>query len=425
MTARIPRQDGRARNSAPSPRPAPTGLVAADSRVAVQLTVNGTPVDLHVPPRLTLADALRDRLGLTGTHLGCEHGVCGMCTVLVDGEAARACLLFACQLQDADVVTVEGLGRPDDLHPLQEAFSRRHGLQCGFCTPGFLLSAYDLLTLSPDTPEDKLPEELSGVLCRCTGYRGIVEAVADVSRACPDGIPGPGNCAPRTLLGRLPGNGVRTAAKDSPSSAPADEPDEIRLPPGEPTVAVEISTDVDASPRDVWNVLDDAPLVATCLPGAELTDTLGGDRYRGRARVSLGPVRLQFVGLAHVVERDADSRRLRVLAAGDDPGGGSVRADIRVCVDEDGWTSRITATADVFLAGRVAQFGRSLADDVSAVLFEQFSAALGDAASGTPGTARQQAPSALRMVLSALRRRLARVRRRITSHLTPRRSSER
>jgi 2-furoyl-CoA dehydrogenase FAD binding subunit len=181
----------------PAPGPPPAPLTPADARATTHLTVNGTPVTLSLPPRVTLADALRDRLGLTGTHLGCEHGICGMCTVLVDGQAARSCLLFACQLERAEVLTVEGLGRPGELHPLQQAFGRYHALQCGFCTPGFLLSAYDLLTHKPRVTQEELAAELSGVLCRCTGYRNILSAVADVARAHPDGITLPLNCPPQ------------------------------------------------------------------------------------------------------------------------------------------------------------------------------------------------------------------------------------
>lgn len=168
----------------------------ADGLAATELTVNGARVALRLAPRVTLADALRDHLGLTGTHLGCEHGICGMCTVLVNGDAARSCLLFACQLAGADVITVEGLGRQDDLHPLQEAFGRHHALQCGFCTPGFLLSAFDLLTHYPSVTDEELPAELSGVLCRCTGYRNIRTAVAEVAGAYRDGLPEPINCGP-------------------------------------------------------------------------------------------------------------------------------------------------------------------------------------------------------------------------------------
>lgn len=188
-----------------APRPV---RVAAGELVEVRLTVNGTAVTLRLPARVTLADALRDHLGLTGTHLGCEHGVCGMCTVLVDGQAARSCLLFACQLDESEVVTVEGLGRPNDLHPLQETFGRHHALQCGFCTPGFLLSAYDLLSTKPDVTAEELPRELSGVLCRCTGYRNVCTAVTETQRAYPEGIPGPGNCGHRPLAGRMGGGTV-------------------------------------------------------------------------------------------------------------------------------------------------------------------------------------------------------------------------
>jgi 2-furoyl-CoA dehydrogenase FAD binding subunit len=170
---------------------APAKQCEATQDAITTMTVNGNQATVAAPPRVTLADALRDRLGLKGTHLGCEHGICGMCTVLVDGQAARSCLLFACQLDGAEVLTVEGLGRPGELHPLQRAFGRHHALQCGFCTPGFLLSAYDLLRHKPGIAENDLAGELSGVLCRCTGYRNILAAVADVARAHPDGLPAP------------------------------------------------------------------------------------------------------------------------------------------------------------------------------------------------------------------------------------------
>jgi len=132
----------------------------------------------RVEPRVTLADFLRDELALTGTHLACEHGVCGACTVLVDGRSARACLLFAVQAAGHAVTTVEGLSGPrESLHPVQEAFSEKHGLQCGFCTPGFLMSAVELLKENPRPSEEEIREHLSGNLCRCTGYQNIVSAV--------------------------------------------------------------------------------------------------------------------------------------------------------------------------------------------------------------------------------------------------------
>ena len=188
---------------------APARKCLASQGAVTEMTVNGKQVTVTAPPRMTLADALRDRLGLTGTHIGCEHGICGMCTVLVDGQAARSCLLFACQLDGAEVLTVEGLGRPGELHPLQQAFGRHHALQCGFCTPGFLLSAYDLLRHRPEVRQDELAAELSGVLCRCTGYRNILSAVAEVARTHPDGLPAPLNCAGTALRHRRRGHGRR------------------------------------------------------------------------------------------------------------------------------------------------------------------------------------------------------------------------
>jgi carbon-monoxide dehydrogenase small subunit len=147
--------------------------------MTVQLTVNGEQRSAEVEVRKTLADFLRDDLGLTGTHLGCEHGVCGSCTVLIDGDAVRSCLMLAVQADGAEVVTIEGLAAPDGtLHPIQQAFMESHAFQCGFCTPGFIISVYDLLTNTPGgLSRDEIRPALSGNLCRCTGYQSIVAGV--------------------------------------------------------------------------------------------------------------------------------------------------------------------------------------------------------------------------------------------------------
>ena len=150
----------------------------------VRFTVNGKSVEVDVEPRMTLADCLRHVLRLTGTHVGCEHGVCGACTVIVDGAAVRSCLMLAVQADEASVVTIEGLNSPDDeLTPLQASFRKHHALQCGFCTPGFLTTAHALLSEEPDADEDRVREVLSGNLCRCTGYIPIIEAVLDARAA--------------------------------------------------------------------------------------------------------------------------------------------------------------------------------------------------------------------------------------------------
>ena len=149
--------------------------------IAFTLKVNGKDYAIRAPARRNLADALREDCGLTGTHLGCEHGVCGACTVLVDGKPVRACLMFAVQAQGQEVRTVEGLAEVTDagdvLHPLQQAFWEHHGLQCGFCTPGFLMLAAGVLEAEPEISDDELKHVLSSNLCRCTGYQNIVKAV--------------------------------------------------------------------------------------------------------------------------------------------------------------------------------------------------------------------------------------------------------
>jgi aerobic-type carbon monoxide dehydrogenase small subunit (CoxS/CutS family) len=145
--------------------------------VTVRLKVNGVAREGRCPPRKLLVDFLREDLALTGTHVGCEHGICGACTILVNGEAARSCLMLAVQADGAELTTVEGLLTSGALHPLQEAFHEHHGLQCGFCTPGMLLTALDLLRAHPDPTEAEIREGLSAVLCRCTGYHGIIKAV--------------------------------------------------------------------------------------------------------------------------------------------------------------------------------------------------------------------------------------------------------
>jgi len=149
----------------------------SDNKTDVILTVNGKDYAIRVEPRRTLADALRDQCGLTGTNSGCEHGVCGTCTVIVDGDPVRSCLMFAVQAQGKQIRTIEGLADGDKLHPLQRAFIEHHGLQCGFCTPGFLMLAASVLEREPDISDEDLVEVLSSNLCRCTGYQNIIKAV--------------------------------------------------------------------------------------------------------------------------------------------------------------------------------------------------------------------------------------------------------
>jgi carbon-monoxide dehydrogenase small subunit len=275
---------------------------------------------------------------------------------------------------------------------------------------------------------EELPEELSGVLCRCTGYRNILAAVGQVADEYRDGsLPGPGNCGAAALARRSPrspaasastvvsGGPVVSGGAAEPGAgtraptdgAPAPDVPRIRMPPGPPAFVAEVASTLAASPGEVWRILGDVHLVARCLPGAELTGDLGADRYRGRARVGVGPVRLSFTGVAEVTERDESQRTMRVLAQGQDTGGAQTQADIRVtaAVSPDG--CRLTAEARVYLSGRIAQFGRALAGDVSRRLFEQFATAVEEAVtSGQAPQGRPAPPGAVRLLASALAGRL-------------------
>jgi aerobic carbon-monoxide dehydrogenase small subunit len=159
-----------------------TQIGVSEAARPVTLRVNGTDRTALAEPRMLLSDFLRHELLLTGTHVGCEHGVCGACTIRMDGEAVRSCIVFAVQAEGAEIETIEGLAPPGELHPIQQAFREHHGLQCGFCTPGMVLAAQTLLEENPDPSEQEVREHLSGNICRCTGYVGIVDAVLAAAR---------------------------------------------------------------------------------------------------------------------------------------------------------------------------------------------------------------------------------------------------
>jgi aerobic carbon-monoxide dehydrogenase small subunit len=200
--------------------------------VPISITVNGEKHESQVEPRLLLAHYLRDHLGLTGTHLGCDTTSCGACTVHLNGEAVKSCTLLAVQADGAEVTTIEGMGRDEELHPLQEAFWTHHGLQCGYCTPGMIMAAADLLSRNPDPSEHDVRHGLEGNLCRCTGYHNIVKAVMAVAR---EGRPGAvGETPPPREVPEVAGE-VRTPEhpgqappEAQPPTEPAQGPEEVR-----------------------------------------------------------------------------------------------------------------------------------------------------------------------------------------------------
>jgi carbon-monoxide dehydrogenase small subunit len=161
----------------------------APGDIAIACTINGDRVEADVEGRRTLADFIRDEIGLTGTHLGCEHGVCGACTIILDGRAVRSCLMLAAQADGAEITTIEGLADGDELHPIQQAMHDAHGFQCAFCAPGFLMTAVALLETNPSPTSEEIRREMSGNLCRCTGYHTILDGVERAVTLMADGVP--------------------------------------------------------------------------------------------------------------------------------------------------------------------------------------------------------------------------------------------
>ena len=275
----------------------------------VRLVVNGRQVEGTPEPRTHLADFLRERLHLTGTHLGCEHGVCGACTVLIDGVPARSCIALAAACDGADVRTIEGFADDTLMNALRGAFTRRHALQCGYCTPGMLVSAWDIACRLPNADEPRIRDELAGNLCRCTGYQGIVEAVADVlaDSARPEPALPFVRRAPAAARMERPPPGP---AAVTPSAPARPGPTGETLPRSEDdgdASAISWRTEVSVSPETLWATLRDVPRMVAALPGAELAGPPEERPLRLRLIAAIGPMRASFAGEADVTFDD-DSR---------------------------------------------------------------------------------------------------------------------
>ncbi len=340
---------------------------------AVSLTVNGRSVSADVEPRTHLGDFLRDQLRLTGTHLGCEHGVCGACTVLINGAPARACITYAVACDGLEVRTIEGFEDDPLMGELRDAFSREHGLQCGFCTAGMLVSARDIVQRLPRADERRIRTELSGNLCRCTGYVGIVKAVTSVaarqSATAPPIVAAPVRVAARSTAVR--------PAPAQPLSAPTPAPAAAE-PAREGWTRINESFVIAAPPATVWAALADFPKVAACLPGAELTEH-DPRSVKGRLRVKLGPMAASFAGSA-TVQRDEAAMTGSAKGAGTDSGSRSrTRGELgyRLAPEAGGQQTRVTVTVQYDLQGPLAQFSRSnLARDFAARVVAEFAANL-------------------------------------------------
>ncbi|MGR7996007.1 xanthine dehydrogenase family Fe-S subunit [Xanthobacter sp. ZOL 2024] len=375
----------------------------------VRLTLNGRPVAAEVEARTNLVDFVRDTLDVTGTHIGCEHGVCGACTVLVDGEPARSCLTFASACSGAAVTTIEGLDDDAIAAELRAAFNREHALQCGFCTPGMLVSSRDLVLRLPEPDEHRIRMGLAGNLCRCTGYAGIVKAVASViadRRA--RGI------GPRTA--ERPLGPVGAHAGTDTIVAPLATADAAR-PAALPTMLAEDFTpahsfdqsfDLPFPPDQVFAVFGAIREVAACLPGAVVEAMPAPDRVEGGMRLKLGPIATTFRGTARI-SRDAETRSGVILGAGGD-GRSSTQGEIRYRVTEGAapGTSRVALTVGYTLKGPLAQFSRpGLVREVAGRLIADFSANLDAHLKGAPAPAAASGGvNPIRLVLSLIGARL-------------------
>jgi aerobic carbon-monoxide dehydrogenase small subunit len=362
------------------------------SRIAIE--VNGRMIEHEVTPRTHLGDFLRDEVRLTGTHLGCEHGVCGACTVLLDGEPVRSCITFAVACDGTRVTTVEGYDADPVMQRLRTAFTKHHALQCGFCTPGMLATARDIVLRVPDADERRIRVELAGNLCRCTGYMGIVaavmavldelrkqpvaeiEALREATRqgkaaavAAPAGplarfdavsaapaVPATTKAATKAAM-PVVSPVVTPVSAAGPGVAAASEP--ATGAPGGKGSRIDGHFDVPFPASRVWAFMGDLPAVAACLPGASI-ESHEGERVKGRVAVKFGPMSAAFNGSARL-ERDDTALEAVLRGAGQDTlsqsrATGDVRYRLKPTSDHG---TRVEVELVYSLQGPLAQFSRS------------------------------------------------------------------
>ena len=418
--------------------PGPTRPVSLTVSRPVSLTVNGSRVDAMVEPRTHLADFVRDTLHLTGTHLGCEHGVCGACTVLIDGTPMRSCIAYAIACDGADVRTIEGFDDDPLMQALRDAFTRHHALQCGYCTPGLLITAHDVVRRLPGADEARVREELSGNLCRCTGYVGIVEAVKAVLEQPP--VPSePAQTAATTLSASLPdiaaaaAPGVLSDVHARPSTGEdgwSGSDRSTRVPPPAPRGAQPIDglsaaapgrtpssmpkgsestreIAVPIAPETLWTALQDVETVVRCLPGASLAGPANADPLALVVTVAIGPMRARFDGTARIAFDDR--RRTGVIeGSGHDTrfrstSHGWIEFSVR---PSPGGVSVLVVALRYAIRGSLAQFSRGAVVDVIVErMLAQFAANL--AAAAESGNIEDSAPiQGFGLLVAALRRRL-------------------
>jgi carbon-monoxide dehydrogenase small subunit len=311
----------------------------------MKLTVNGKVVEAAVEPRVHLADFLREHLLLTGTHLGCEHGVCGACTLLIDGVPARSCIAFAAACEGANVTTIEGLEDDPVMVRLRAAFKAEHALQCGYCTPGMLVTARDIVLRLPNADEAQIRLELAGNLCRCTGYAGIVRAIRWVLA---EGVAGLATQVTEALpklevVEGTPAAGIEPGAAGTVGDGESKKELMIRV----------------ARPlAEVWAALHDPALLAGCVPGARI-ESVSGETIRGEMRVALGPVMATFAGTGRLTLDQAARTANLTGEAADSRSRSRLSGEARIVPVADGAAAtRIDVAFNYALRGPLAQVAR-------------------------------------------------------------------
>jgi carbon-monoxide dehydrogenase small subunit len=382
----------------------------------IALTVNQRAVQALAEPRTNLADFVREKLDLTGTHLGCEHGVCGACTVLLDGVPARSCITYAVACEGAEVTTIEGLDEDGITTELRAAFTREHALQCGYCTPGMLVSARDLVLRLPQADEHLIRIGLSGNLCRCTGYVGIVRAVQSVIEARRARDIAPERDGGRKTLGPVgSGRSVQDRADRaeriraaSEQASPETASSVSSIPDFIPATVLEQQFSVAHPPEQVFALFDDIAAVAACLPGASLTAPPKPERVEGAIRVRIGPIAATFQGAARV-ERNPVDMSGRIVGIGNDRRSrSSTQGEIRYRLVPTGQGTRVDLSIGYTLTGMLAQVGRpGLVRDLAARLIAEFAGNLDRRLSGSsPADATAAELNGMVLVFGLLRARV-------------------
>jgi carbon-monoxide dehydrogenase small subunit len=397
----------------------------------ITLTVNARAIKASVEPRTHLADFLRDGLDLTATHLGCEHGVCGACTLLLDDMPARSCITYAISCDGARVTTIEGLDDDEITTELRAAFTREHALQCGYCTPGMLISARDLVLRLSVADERQIRIGLSGNLCRCTGYVGIVRAVSSVidQRRKRGVLPLPGGG--RKTLGPVGSGNAANASTSDIAGAPTAKVETqdkdnsaTTIPDFTPERVFKENFTVAYPPGRVFDMFGDVLQVAACLPGASLTGIPTPERTEGVIRIKLGPISANFHGAARI-ERNPDNWSGRIVGIGNDRRSrSSTQGEIRyhLLPMERGAATRVELSIGYSLRGMLAQIAREgLVRDLAARLTADFARNLdrhlsGDQSDGSAEHAKNL--NAVSLLVGFLRTRARKVFQRVWGTIT-------